>query len=380
MIEAIAIVGDLLRPNAKGCPGGVDRATQWLFDALKRPVHLACGLPIEVITATGNARLFELLRAARSPAESALYWAARYQALPDDDALLPVIRDLLQGRFCIGAELPPYLIQLLDRAEIPWIDIRVHPIRFLDDLLFAVRACTQETQTLLIGQSMQETEVFTVAGLVEAMCRQISEARMPPNTLLVVGQRPMDSSQIVGGQFFDAFAHVSLIASICAAYQSVVLKPHPLPDELHSLLSVSAAQPNVAGVITDNTYRMVAMPQVAAVLTVNSSVAYEACYFGKKVHSLAPLPVRFGWFGDPPRPDVYASIRDSVLTADFWRSVLAPFVTVTPADGMRLPPKPNRLRIARDAFWNYQEIDTDRIPSKPVSVWAQPAPSARAWG
>jgi hypothetical protein len=331
-------------------------------------VHLACSLPIEVITATG--RLFELLRAARSPVESALYWAARYQALPEDDALLPVIRDLLRGRFCIGAELPPYLIQLLDRAKIPWIDIRVHPIRFLDDLVFAVRACTEETQTLLIGQSMQETEVFTVAGLVEAMCRHISEARMPPNTLVVVGQRPMDSSQIVGGQFFDAFAYVSLIASICAAYQSVVLKPHPLTDEVHSLLAVSAAQPNVAGVSTDNTYRIVAMPQVAAVLTVNSSVAYEACYFGKKVHSLAPLPIRLGWFGDPPRRDVYASIRDSVLTPDFWRSVLAPFVTVTPADGMRLPPKPDRLRIALDAFWNYQEIDTDRIPSKLARGWA----------
>jgi hypothetical protein len=29
---------------------------------------------------------------------------------------------------------------------------------------------------------------------------------------------------------------------------------------------------------------------------------------------------------------------------------------------MRLRPKPNRLRIALDSFWNYQEIDTDRIP------------------
>jgi hypothetical protein len=29
---------------------------------------------------------------------------------------------------------------------------------------------------------------------------------------------------------------------------------------------------------------------------------------------------------------------------------------------MRLRPKPNRLRIALDSFWNFQEIDTDRIP------------------
>jgi hypothetical protein len=51
-----------------------------------------------------------------------------------------------------------------------------------------------------------------------------------------------------------------------------------------------------------------------------------------------------------------------VLTPDFWRIVLAPHARVTAADGMRLRPKPNRLRIALDSFWNYQEIDTDRIP------------------
>jgi hypothetical protein len=32
------------------------------------------------------------------------------------------------------------------------------------------------------------------------------------------------------------------------------------------------------------------------------------------------------------------------------------------ADAMRLRSKPNRPRIALDSFWNYQQIDTDRIP------------------
>jgi hypothetical protein len=319
-------------------------------------------LPVDVITAAGNARLANQLRTARSPADSALFWAARYQQLSADDPFLPIILDLLAGRFCIAAEMPPYLIHLLDRAAIPWIDIRLHPVRFLDDLLFAVRASTPDTQAALINQSMSEAEVITVAGLVEAMCQYISDSAMPPQTLLVIGQRPMDSSQIVGGRFFDAHAVASSIASICTRYRSVVLKPHPLPDHVHSLLAIAAAQPNVAGVLADNTYRLLAMQEVTAVLTVNSSVAYEAGYFGKTVHTLAPLPIKLGWFGDGPRPDMYASIRDRVLTADFWRIALAPHVAVTRADGMRLPPKPNRLRIARDEFWNYQQVDTDRIP------------------
>jgi hypothetical protein len=31
---------------------------------------------------------------------------------------------------------------------------------------------------------------------------------------------------------------------------------------------------------------------------------------------------------------------------------------------MRLAPKPNRLRIALDSFWNFNEIDTDRVPRR----------------
>jgi hypothetical protein len=44
---------------------------------------------------------------------------------------------------------------------------------------------------------------------------------------------------------------------------------------------------------------------------------------------------------------------------------------VSTADGARLPPKPNRLRIALDSFWNFNEIDTDRIPSGAAPI---PAP------
>jgi len=47
---------------------------------------------------------------------------------------------------------------------------------------------------------------------------------------------------------------------------------------------------------------------------------------------------------------------------DFWRMVLKPHASVLSPDGVRLPAKPNRLRIALDSFGNFQKIDTGRIP------------------
>ena len=121
------------------------------------------------------------------------------------------------------------------------------------------------------------------------------------------------------------------IHAICARYPAVVLKPHP-QDRHHSLLEVAAAAPTrVIGVIDDNAYRMLS------------------------------LPIRLAWRGAADA-GAHAGLDDVVLTPDFWRVVLAPHVPVTAADGMRLRAKPNRLRIALDSFWNYHEIDTDRIP------------------
>ncbi len=355
MIEGAIVVGDLLRPDGSGQPGGTDRPTLWLWNAIKRQIYLATGLPSEPLTAAALGGWIETLRPSATADD---YWASVHDRLPFSE---PIV-DRLRNRFCVGYEMPPWLVRLLDHHAVPYIDLRLHPVRFLDDLLFAARASIPATQAALLSMAMQESEVFATAGLREAMCRFISDARVPDNTLLVAGQRRFDSTQIVQGGFFDAVPMAASIHAICARYPAIILKPHPL-DRHHSLLEVTAAAPTrVMGVIEDNVYRMLSLPQISAILTVNSGLAHEAPYFGKTVHTLAPLPVRTAWHGAAADSACHASLDDIVLTPDFWRIVLAPHAAVSAADGMRLRPKPNRLRIALDSFWNYQEIDTDRIP------------------
>lgn len=366
VIQGVTVIGDVLRPDGRGQPGGVDRATVWLFDAIKRQVHFASGLPIEVISAGGTPALCTWLNSSRAPQAAHQSWARAYESLPASADPAAILIPRLQHRFCIGYELPPWLRRLLQSIEVPYIDVRLHPVRFLDDLLFAVRASDAATQAALLGMADAESAIIVTAGLREAMCHLISEATVPADTLIVVGQRPLDCSQIIDGGFYDALPHAAEIHAICASHAAVLLKPHPL-EPSHSLLEIAAVAPNVAGVVRDNLYRLMSLPQITAVLTVNSSVAYEAPYFGKRVHTLAPLPIRLGWRGAADRPDLYASLNDHVLSVDFWRQVLAPHTSVSKADGVRLPPKANRLRIALDSFWNFQEIDTDRIPGRPGS-------------
>jgi hypothetical protein len=371
MIEGVTITGDLLRPDGRGNPGGADRPVTWLFNAIRRQVALACGLPVSVLTTQARPALAHALTQARSSERAALHWAAGFDRLADRTLFDRHVMPLLRGRFCIGYEMPPWLSAILDDDAIPYIDLRIHPVRFLDDLLFSARAQHPETQAALYGMAVMESEVIATAGLRQAMCQMITASALPANTLLVLGQRPMDSTQIIGGRFFDAYDHQEPIAKLCADYHAVLLKPHP-QERAHSLLAVAAGVArNVIGVTNDNLYRLLSLPQIAAVLTVNSSAAYEVPYFGPHLEALAPLPVSLAWSGEAPDRRRHVSVDDRILTPDFWRMVLAPHVRVSRCDGMRLTPKPNRLRIALDSFWNYQEIDTNRVPGP------TPGPCAR---
>lgn len=361
-IEGAVVVGDLLRPNGDGTAGGCDRPTLWLFNAVKRQVGLAAGCTVDRLVTADWHDLRAWINAERSPDGADAHWASVYGDLPASAGVERLILRPLRHRFCIGYEMPPWLVRMLDRNSIPYVDIRLHPVRFMDDLMFAVRASDLCTQVALQAAAVPEAEVIATAGLREAMGCFISDARMPDNTLLVAGQRRFDATQIVDGSFFDAVDCAPAVHALCAGYEAVVLKPHPF-DRYHSLLIVAAGAPaRVLGVIEDNIYRLLALPQISAVLTVNSGVAQEAGYFGKPVHTLAPPAVRPLWRESVPDAAAHVSLTDMVLTPDFWRIVLAPYMAVSTPDGMRLPTKPNRLRIALDSFWNYQQIDTDRIP------------------
>jgi len=366
-VHGVTVLGDFLRPDGAGAPGGADAATAWLFNATKRQIALASGLPVSLLTPRADPPLAALVAALRPQEAADAFWAAMHAEASLPEPLERLVPDRLREQFCVAYEAPPYLVALLDRLGVPYVDVRLHPVRFLDDLLFAVRASDFATHARLFADALPESLVHATAGLREAMCQFISSATVPLDTLLVVGQRPIDATQIFAGTFFDALPRRGDIADICAGYRGVLLKPHPSGDA-HSLLLVAASLPNVLGVVGDNLYRLLALPQIAAVLTVNSSVAYEAPYFGKRLHCLAPLPIRLGWRDATADPSAHASLDDVVLTPDFWRRVLAPHAPVTEEDGMRLPAKPNRLRIALDSFWNFQQIDTDRIPGPPRPV------------
>ena len=367
----IVVLGDMLRPGFDSAPGGVDRQIGWLHLALRRQLTAAAGLPVSCLPAS-DPQIAALIPALRPTHEALDFWAENFTACPS--ALAGVLRARLCRSFCVGYEMPPYLTALLDEIGTSYLDLRVHPIRFMDDLLFAARASCDPTRECLAGLAVPRPEVVATAGLREAMLRLAGAPALPPDCLLVLGQQRWDGSQIESGGFLDPETARGTIAKLCAQHAHVLLKPHPGGADGPLLDLVRRLRPD-AVTTRENVYRLLAAPEVAHVLSVNSSAGEEAGFFGKPATSLAPPPVRLTWRDEPCDAASHATLDDVFLATDFWRRCLAPHTAVTKLDGVVLPPKPNRLRIALGAFWNYQEIDTDVIPARPQAP--PPAPSVR---
>ena len=90
------------------------------------------------MTAAITSPLHQWIELLRAPVDANSYWASIHANMPWSAPLEQHVLERLRRRFCVGYEMPPWLVHLLDEQAIPYVDIRLHPVRFMDDLMFVL--------------------------------------------------------------------------------------------------------------------------------------------------------------------------------------------------------------------------------------------------
>ena len=90
------------------------------------------------MTAAITSPLHQWIESLRAPVDADSYWASIHANMPWSAPLEQHVLERLRRRFCVGCEMPPWLVHLLDKLAIPYVDIRLHPVRFMDDLMFVL--------------------------------------------------------------------------------------------------------------------------------------------------------------------------------------------------------------------------------------------------
>jgi len=359
----VVITGDVLRANANGTPNQ-PLNIRWLYNLLHYPISRALGsAKLEIViwddegTLDGR-RVYELC--GLEPNEENWARLATAEELPP--GAVEYLSPFFRGAVVIGFELPDVLIRTFHALQIDYVDLTIHPVRFLDDILFGVRTSIPEAFEVLKVRAVDEDVFHIQAGLHKATVSRMTPLPIPADSCLCVGQTRVDKSLVAQGRILSLLDYRDEVQRIIDRHSRTYFKPHPYAagqeDVVRALVELGDVE-----ITGENIYRLLADEHITEVFGISSSAIYEAAFFGKKGTYLYMNPLRL-WDATRPSnfdPWVFVPVYDDLLSPRCWAELLARRLKVNTCPENRLAPKASRLRISLQSHWGYNFLDSELL-------------------
>lgn len=318
MIERVVFVGDLCR--------GAQAHSVVRIERLFSPVFAQLGVPtsIHVSEINGNICLSE--------------WLDDWKKSLCDGHESRLQEIDLEKAAVVGFEMPADDLSYLDRNGVPWVNLAIHPLRFLDDLYFEVTTSFEgDVRPMAASAGLI---AFCVNELRTRYART-GEIDTPP-TLAIFGQTPIDKSIYFDNSFKTLDCYLERLDDLAAQHQRVLFRPHP-----------NATSPEVDRMICErynairhtdaDVYKLFVTGRIATACAISSSVLEEAPCFGINTEYLEKRAKRFG------RPVCYRSLLDH---QEFWARCLLRRTTPTVSEVISRAVPPGYLRQSIES-WGY---------------------------
>lgn len=357
-IGRVIVTGDILRPYPLH-DGGWEPATEKNINWLYRVMTFAMSsldVPVERFMWSERTDIdarhhFDapMLYASLGLDVGTPNWARMRSSSSAVESLVVALRGITRNSLVVGYEMPPAMIDALDELDVPFIDIVLHPIRFLPDLLFGFRSNRSSAQAFFQSQAIAPDSIRRSAALITAKAAWMPppQAELVPGTLLLLGQVANDASlSRPDGTFLSLADFRAQLLQLSFDYSQVLYKPHPYEAGHESMHRLLADFPSFKPA-TDNFYRLVARDEVCGVAAINSSGLVEAPYFGCESIGLAAPLYRFD-----DTEDGHVGIDNRWLAPHFWQALFSGgpehAAATLPAD---------TLRKSMNADWGFGQID-----------------------
>ncbi len=333
MFSKIVISGDILRPFHIG--KSVESATwkniRWL-QAILTPVLRQND--IKISTLSWDEKLF--LPEEQYFDTPSLYedlslplnvdsWAKLSVQKNAPEALITKLHDYFHDALVVGYEMPDVLLAALYQLNTPFIDIVLHPIRFLPDLVFSFRSNVPEFYDVFEKCRLSENAIASQAGMIlakSAWMPKISD--IPPGSVIVLDQVCIDRALIQkNGTFTSLYNHLDYLHQLCSEHPRVFFKPHPYNTDRKSISEIIQKLPVIIET-NINFYYLLSQPEIEGTVALNSSGLFESRAFGKWGENLIPHLYDYYSTQLPVDGNVgYLVPQNSMwLTNKFWQSLL----------------------------------------------------------
>lgn len=264
------------------------------------------------------------------------------------------LSEFIDETILIGYELSEQTRNVLDRCNVTYIDIWLHPVRFMDDVYFAFKSNNKNINSILKDLEVNEDLFYVNAGRLKVQSykgfRRIKD-NVKDGSAVFIGQTLHDKAVCFNGKMLNLLDFKSEFEDLTKEYTNVIYSRHPfVKDGDSEVLGFALSFRNVK--ISDvNSYDLLRSDGVSKVVTISSSVATEAKYFRKESQFYYKPPVAI--YSD----DGYFTIDQEWLFPWFWAEILANLVDTNKTKKIRFESPKDKLRDALSFYWSYRNID-----------------------
>ncbi len=255
-------------------------------------------------------------------------------------------------------EAPNIIKKIHNILNIPYIDLNVHPIRFLDDNFFGFLTNKKEIFDRIKKYQIDENSFYMYANFIKAQTKSLQKSNLAQNSILFAGQTNIDKSLYSDNGIMSIFDFENEIKEFGLKYSKVYYKPHPFNDKISEIYEF-LKQFNFVEIINENFYKLVSDDNISAVAAITSGTLYETKYFGKKSIFLAKPYLHFDYEKNCEfSENTTLSIYNEFLNPAFWANILQDYVDVNLNTSPIIPPhRSNELRTVFGDYWGQTELD-----------------------
>lgn len=361
-INKILISSDLLRPLIEP-NGNIEYFHKARLDkyyyALCYQIQEAVNIPVEKFSFDNTDFNFLKFYSLCDMELKDIYsWLKIYDLENIPQVAIDYYKKYISDSLVIYHEAPNIIKRIHDILNIPYIDLNVHPIRFLDDNFWGMTTNNCEIFNKLKKYQVDERSFYLYANLIKAQVKSWTDSKILPNSLLFTGQTNIDKSLYSNGNAMTIFDFEDKLKQFGNKYSKVYYKAHPYNDNLGQIRQF-LKQFDFIEEISENFYKLCADSNISAVASITSGTLYEAKYFGKESIFLGEPYVHLDYSKNCNfNKNTTLSIYNDFLNPVFWMDILSDILEVNPnVQPIILPHRSNEIRTAFGDYWGQTELD-----------------------
>lgn len=263
-----------------------------------------------------------------------------------------------RGTFFIGAELGSDLRKWMTDAGYVYVNFWYHPYKLLDDIFFLVASNDPKIYGKLLTFRIpyEKLRFYSRYYATQTAFRGLLDSiPIKDNCCLFIGQTFRDKSVQCGSRFLTIVDFREKVAELAKEFSKIYYIPHPCAEPnpvIDDFIRKNSFIELLEGIPT---YHLLSSPKVAKVVSLSSSVVYEAGTFGKQAEYLyKPLFDIDGAFS----LDAFASIYEHYFAPSFWRSIFgaAPTEDENNFQDVLMDVGLGKVRHLVDAPWGFKHL------------------------